>query len=545
MQAPSDPSPKPNHPDGVHRAASPPHGQAQGLVGSDVRAALSPDTTAAATQNQSAASRRRARAIVIGAVLLGTTVVIAALVWAAMIVRAARTSVSVPASPTDSGDGRLTTDATAADKDSGTATLAALDSPVPIAADDPANGDGDALVTWVIFADFESDACKKFDRITERLRQKYSASDLRIVWKDLPVASHPLAQRAAEIGRAVFTVGGYNYFRAYKNSVFQHQPLAGVFLLDLVDEEVNLSRSAVSTIADSRATKKRISASVTLGNQLKVKDVPTSYINGVTLGGWQSLEKVQTAIESQLAAARRVIDAGTPRARAYSELTRTNFIPVVDEVEEPKTAASRLTRIVREVPIGDSPVRGPQDALVTIVEFADFQCPYCKRIEAALDALLRAHATEVRVVWKDFPLPMHKDAMAAANFARELRKQKGDIGFWLAHDRLFAAQLLGFDNATLLGFGAILKADPLHLSNALLLMPHDSGIKRDMALATGLTVTGTPTFFFNGRKLDGVQTPEALEAAFAEEVIAARAMLAKGAPKAQLYARLTARGLVE
>jgi protein-disulfide isomerase len=541
MQAPSGP-PSPDHLNGQHRADAP--SKAHRTAGTSIP--MVPDTEAHLTsaQKQSATGSRKARAIVVGAVVLGSCALVGAGISAAMIVRNARMAVTPFGGSIDSGEDLRAAGDASANKDSGTTTLAALNSPVPIAADDPANGDGDALVTWVVFSDLDSDACKKLDRVAERLRQKYSASDLRIVWKDDPVVSNRQSQRAAEIGRAVFTVGGYNYFRAYKNSVFQHQPLGGVYLLDLVDEEVNLSRSTISTIADSRATKKRIMESVTLGNQLKVRVLPTSYINGVTITGYQSADKVQATIETQLAAARSIASAGTPRERVYLELSKSNFVPIIDEVEEPKTAATTLSRVVREVPIADSPARGPQDALVTIVEFGDFQCPFCKRIETTMEALRRANAADVRVVWKDHPMSMHKEAAAAANFARELRKQKGDVGFWLVHDRLFTTTA-AFGNPTFLALGAELKGDPLNISNALLLTRYEEGIKRDQDLAAALNVTGTPTFFFNGRKLDGAQAPAVFATALTEEIAAARAVLAKGVPKAQLYARLTARGFAE
>src|ERR1019366_9263687 len=98
------------------------------------------------------------------------------------------------------------------------------------------------------------------------------------------------------------------------------------------------------------------------------------------------------------------------------------------------------TKTVFKTPVGSSPDRGSATALVTIVEFADFQCPFCARVEATLESLRHKYGDKIRIVWKNEPLPFHPNAEPAAEAALEVRAERGDAGFWSMHDKLFAAQ---------------------------------------------------------------------------------------------------------
>src|ERR1043165_3670325 len=96
---------------------------------------------------------------------------------------------------------------------------------------------------------------------------------------------------------------------------------------------------------------------------------------------------------------------------------------------------------VWKVPVGpDDPMRGVPSALVTVVEFSDFECPFCKREASVMKELLADYPEDVRLVWKDCPLPVHAQAEPAAELARAARASQGDAGFWKAHDALYESQ---------------------------------------------------------------------------------------------------------
>jgi protein-disulfide isomerase len=184
------------------------------------------------------------------------------------------------------------------------------------------------------------------------------------------------------------------------------------------------------------------------------------------------------------------------------------------------------------VPIGNSPSRGPAEAPVTIVEFADFHCPYSKAAEATLRRLFDRYPQKLRLVWKDYPMSVHRYADGAAQVAREVALQRGSAAFWRAHDLLFAASPL-LEPARLIKQARALGLEPGAVRAVLDGAPHRAAIDADVDLAAHLGSGGIPTFFVNGRKIiDG--GPD-LEQLVAEELAEARRRLDSGVPATRLY----------
>jgi protein-disulfide isomerase len=185
------------------------------------------------------------------------------------------------------------------------------------------------------------------------------------------------------------------------------------------------------------------------------------------------------------------------------------------------------------VPVGSSPARGPADALVTIVEFADFQCPYTKLAEPPLRRLESRFPKKLRVVWKDFPLSAHPEADAAAQLAQEALRQRGVDGFWRAHDGLLeASPLLG--RAALEALAVELGLDLGEVRQALATERHRGAIDGDVETLARIGETGTPTFLVNGRLVDG-EGEEALAEAVAEALEEARRAVVSGPPGDRPY----------
>ena len=147
-----------------------------------------------------------------------------------------------------------------------------------------------------------------------------------------------------------------------------------------------------------------------------------------------------------------------------------------------------------------APSRGPGVAVLEIVEFSDFQCPYCAQARPVVDSLLAAHPDEVRHVYRHFPLPMHEYAARAAQASIEAQLQGR---FWPYHDRLFERQT-ALSDADLVGHAEWLGLDAVSFERALTESTHQARVHEDMELGRSLGVTGTPTFFLNGFRLQGV-----------------------------------------
>ncbi|ANM32268.1 hypothetical protein ABI59_14750 [Acidobacteria bacterium Mor1] len=155
-------------------------------------------------------------------------------------------------------------------------------------------------------------------------------------------------------------------------------------------------------------------------------------------------------------------------------------------------------RIDVRVP-GYEPSLGPDDAAVTIVEFSDYQCPYCKRAQPSLDKLLAEFPDDVRLVYRDFPLDFHNEAEGAARAARCAGDQNK---YWEYHRHLLT------EDGSLERDDLMRRAEAVGLDMTAFTACHDSDRHRD-AVKAGLEdgaavgVTGTPTFFINGRMFLG------------------------------------------
>jgi protein-disulfide isomerase len=179
----------------------------------------------------------------------------------------------------------------------------------------------------------------------------------------------------------------------------------------------------------------------------------------------------------------------------------------------------RIVELVsqHELPVLNSPVRGPANAPVTLTVFSDFQCPYCSRLVPFIDDLQGKNPTQLRVVFKQFPLRMHNMALPAALASLAAREQGK---FWPMHDLLFAnfnqlseekirslAQQAGLDLA---------RFDRDRSSPRL-----REEVQRDLELGQQAGVQGTPTIFLNG-KLLRERTAEGIQALIDQDVARAK-----------------------
>jgi protein-disulfide isomerase len=194
--------------------------------------------------------------------------------------------------------------------------------------------------------------------------------------------------------------------------------------------------------------------------------------------------------------------------------------------------ADGLGPIVAKVPVGDSPVSGPADAWVTIVEFSDFQCPYCRAAQPTLATVLPEFGPDVRHVFKHYPLSGHAYALPSA-VAAVCAHQQGR--FWEFHDRLFASPSSlfgsGFEGA-LADIAVQSGLDVAAWQACRLVEASTAAVGRDSLQGRGAGVAGTPTFVVNGAIFVGARPAADFRAAI--ETARARAR-ASGVPAAEYY----------
>lgn len=154
-----------------------------------------------------------------------------------------------------------------------------------------------------------------------------------------------------------------------------------------------------------------------------------------------------------------------------------------------------------DVEVGEAPVRGDEAAKVTIVEWSDFQCPFCNRVGPTLDQIQKEYGDKVRIVFKHLPLDIHPDAKAA-HAAAEAAHRQGK--FWAMHDRIFTNQR-DLRPETLEQYAKEIGLDLDRFRKDMAAPDVQARIASDMAQAEKLGVSGTPAFFINGRNLSGAQ----------------------------------------
>jgi protein-disulfide isomerase len=161
-------------------------------------------------------------------------------------------------------------------------------------------------------------------------------------------------------------------------------------------------------------------------------------------------------------------------------------------------AAAADPNRVYNIPIGDSPVKGPATAKVTIAEFSDFQCPFCSQVPPTIYEVLKAYPNDVKFVFKQFPLVrIHPQATPAAKASLAAHKQGK---FWEMHDKLFANQKQ-LDNESLKKYAQELGLDMAKFEADMNSPEIAKQVEDEMKLASTNQVTGTPTLFVNGRKV--------------------------------------------
>lgn len=199
------------------------------------------------------------------------------------------------------------------------------------------------------------------------------------------------------------------------------------------------------------------------------------------------------------------------RIRDY--LVKEEKAKAVDNWLAKKTANSPVEVYLKEpempvmdVSAGDAPFVGGADAKVTIVEFSDFQCPFCARGATIMDELKKKYGKKVKIAFKNFPLPFHTHAKKAAEAGLCAHDQKASK-FWDMHDKMFSAQDK-LDNSSLVKTAEAIGLDKKKFEECLNSGKFSKAVEADIEEGQKASVKSTPTFFVNGKMVNGAQPVE-------------------------------------
>lgn len=254
-----------------------------------------------------------------------------------------------------------------------------------------------------------------------------------------------------------------------------------------------------------------------------------------------SANSTPSSLLSRRAALKAGLAIGATAALPGCKSDPASLDPVFDgALPGPDTVNGKLSRIIpgKRRPAAytmDAPaaVKGAAKPLVTIVEYSDFQCPFCGTLASALDELVSAYPKDVRIVFRQFPLGFHPRAEPAARAALAAGRQQR---FWAMHDTMFA-QRSKLADEDLTAYAKELGLDTDRFASDFADEALAARVAAEMEQGRKLGVSGTPSMFINGFFVAGMLDPAKLTEVIDGERRVAEALIEAGSKREEVYAR--------
>jgi protein-disulfide isomerase len=412
----------------------------------------------------------------------------------------------------------------------------------------PMLGPANALVTIVTFADYECPYCGRGNATVNQVIKAYPGK-VRMIYKHYPLPSHTGGKRAAEAAFCVMKTSNLATFWKIHGKFYQAMDGYDDKTLLAAAKSVGANVALVKACMADPKQREPLAADMTLGTNLGVDGTPAFFINGKKISGAQPIDVFKKEVEAALKKAQDAVTSGVKPADVYKHLTgkghnKAQFLKgaaggpgghgpgdghnhgAPPELDDKVVFQVAVTR--------NNPAMGAKDALVTIVEFADFQCPSCGAAGQALKKIVKAFPKDVRLVFRNFPLPSHPDAALAAEAALAVRAQKGDKGYFEYHDKLYA-NMRNLGRPVLEKLATEMGVNLARFKKALDAHTYKAQVDADRTFAETMGVPGTPALYINGRIIMGLPSPDVLSKRIADEIAAAKKLVAKGTARAALY----------
>jgi len=339
-------------------------------------------------------------------------------------------------------------------------------------------GPVDAPVTMVLFSDFECPYSAEMFFTLKKL-QKELGSQMHVIVKQSPILeTHPNAVLAHKAALAAGKQGKYQQMAELLFANQERQERGTVMnYARLLKMDVALFQHDLDSAAVAAALRKDMQES----KGFAINQTPSMFINGRLYSGMLS-EKTLGDIIKQAS-----------KTSVATTLAQQTVIPEGENVEP-----ALLVRMMTQ----PSAARGTSASPVTIVEFTDFQCPFCRAAVAPMEELMAKRGANVRWIFRSFPLSFHPDS----ELANEAALAAGAQGkFWEMHDLLFGNQQ-ALKMADLRRYAQGLNLNMTAFDDALAKHRYAAQIAQDRVLGTEAGVDGTPTFFVNGQRMTGARS---------------------------------------
>jgi len=411
---------------------------------------------------------------------------------------------------------------------------------------DPAIGSDEPLVTIVEYSDFQCPFCSKLANTLHEVTRDYDG-EVKLVFKQLPLPMHANAEPAA---RAALAAHQQGKFWEMHDELFANQRALDEGQLIGYAQALGLDMKRFREDYGSDAIREHAAADKAMATALEIRSTPTFYVNGVFHKGAQPPESIRAIIDQELLAARKLLDAGVPRHELYARILHAapplanepappaaegepSDAEADDAPEHQRGEASRIPNYA--VPVGEKrPTKGPDDALVTLVQFSAFGCEECSAQARVVERIRQKYPNDVRVVFRHLP-----DGIPARRASQVAMAAHAQGKFWEMHDALMKLEGdMDPEKAPELAKAVGLDVEKF---SADLRDPGETGpmklIEQDIATADVFRGEAkAPLFFVNGRYLDRNPSFEDFDRLVQEEKAKAEAFMAENrTPKAGLY----------
>ncbi len=330
-----------------------------------------------------------------------------------------------------------------------------------------------APITIIEYADFQCPSCRQAGSVLDEVIKGYPG-EVGILFKHYPSATNPQSVLAHKAALAASEQGK---FWEMHDRLFAHTGAITEEVLKRYAQELGLDLPQFLRTLHEPRLQEMLDRDIREAKGFGVTHTPTFFINGKKLVGARSASDFKRVIDETLGLAHPVDTPPSPPAP----------VPTKPAPVKVDTAGAYAL--------------GPESAPVVIVEFSDFQCPFCAKVIPTLKEVVKKYPKEVRLVFKHFPLAFHKDAP----LAHEASMAAGEQGkFWEMHDLIFENRA-AMKRENLLAHAEKLNLDIKKFTAALDSGKYKAVVEKDIAEGSRLGVTGTPTFFVNGERLVGAK----------------------------------------
>jgi protein-disulfide isomerase len=353
----------------------------------------------------------------------------------------------------------------------------------------PSRGAENAPITIMEFSDFHCPFCKRLSPVLEQLVQNYPGK-VRRVFRHYPLPMHPGADRTHMASACAQEQGK---FWEYYNGIFALPAAPQEGDLQTIAKNVGLDTKKFQDCLASNKYQSLVQQEVAEGSQKGVQGTPTVFVNDQVVPGAYPYEHFANLIEGILDPSKAVA-APTPPVPA---------------------APPAPAEPVKFEDLEGRPALGPKDAPVTVVEFSDFHCPFCKRVTPTIEQLMKSYEGKIRRVWRHYPLSFHRGA-DRTHEASECAHEQGK--FWQYHDKIFETQGGARDDAALTVLAEQAGLNKGKFENCLSSGKYKELIQKEIASGSQAGVRGTPAFFVNGKIISGAQPYENFDQAVKAEL---------------------------